>query len=856
MGDGRLQQHTGESMTSGGEHDHQPLPHHKRAWDQVDLLSSIIGRYVHVLHRHSDSWPSWDVAVKEDEDIHEVCLLVNQHLSKLGWLSKLTRSKDGWAMTVLPLPERQFPRKGGLVLFWVLSSLTLTLAADVWTRPVRQSGGWFSTSSFVDAFLGYAGPVLSVLAIATVVHWAVAKHHGVRAGTLMPVPDLTIALFAIGLFPHGWLLWPFGMLLIPSLPRMDARPWPDRASLGYTALSVPLVMGAGGVMLFVLGMFQTPEYIAATSAPLLTQPPVLLSLLSVELIHPDALTRLAWAHPWVHAGGFLMLMAWISLLPIPTFPGGRLLVARMGLFEARSSSTQSLLFVTALVFAYVFGVFTTFSLWYLVLALVLPLLFFFGNNLGSPVILDETKGLSESQHRRLGLLLLVVFLLLLPAQQPVVHGDSWDESMSVTVTSPPLAELLENGTWVSRSELRVTNPSYLAQPFAIDLRHEQRHVPWQAVWDCDGLDSWALNGNSGCGDVLLPGRTAIFWVNHTWEASSMPTKSNFTYIVELDGVVSLHEQTVMPSLEVVPSDHWFDVEAEPPQRCVNLHGVLTASNELNVSIDGVVLPNLTLESVQFVGGGLDMSLLTVPDRVCMSGVDPVVLDAASSTIQLNNDTFDVLKPMKEAHLQAFVPESGWLLDANTTAWGGLLDQGGVLQRGDVCAINTTMSNPPSPVSGPWVWDTNVREAGHMPSIEAGQPLTLNIDDGTNVSVCSDPFSPYPRLKFQVTQGPELLVNWLNTTTRFPTQPWALASNGTLLNAGMGSLSFTNPSNESVPFRLSREGGFGEEWSHDWDGTDLEPGTTSLNLAPPSSPLATMWVTFESNSFVLHLATYS
>ena len=850
------QQHTGESMTSEGEADRQPLPHQQQAWNQVELLSNIIGRYVHVLHSHSSSWPSWNVAPKDDEDIHEVNAVINGHLSRLGWLSKLTRAKDGWAMTVLPLPERQFPRKSGLVLFWVLSALTLTLASDVWMRPVRPSDGWFSSSTFVDAFVGYAGPVLIVLAIATTVHWAVARRYGVRAGTLMPVPDLTIALFAIGLFPHGWLLWPFGMLLIPSLPRMDARPWPDRASLGYTALSVPLVMATGGMMLFFLGIVQTPEYIASSSAPLLTQPPVLLSLISVELIQPDALTRLAWAHPWVHAGGFLMLMAWISLLPIPTFPGGRLLVARMGLFDARSSSTQSLLFVTALVFAYVFGVFSTFSLWYLVLALVLPLLFFFGNNLGSPIILDETKGLTEPQHRQLGLLLLVVFLFLLPAQQPVAHGDRWDDPMTVTVESPPLAEMLENGTWVARSELRVTNPSYLAQPFAIDLRHEQHQVPWQAVWDCDGLDSWALDGEDGCGDVLLPGRTAIFWVNHTWSAPNMPTRSNFTYVVELGGVVSLHEHSVMPSLEVVPSDHWYDIEAVPPQRCVDLNGVLTASDELNVSIAGVVLPELTLEAVQLVDGGLNQSFSEVVDRVCMSGVDPVVLEAALPTLRLNNDTFDVLKPMSERHLQAFVPEGGWLLNASTTAWGGLLDQGGVLQRGDICAINTTMSNPPSPTAGPWIWDTNVRAAGHMPSIEPGQPLRLTIDEGTNMSVCSDQFSPYPRLKFEVTQGPEMFVDWMNTTTRFPTQPWALASNGTLLNEGMGTLSLINPSNSSIPFRLSREGGFGDEWSHNWDGADLVSGTTTLSLVPPSSPLATMWMTFESNSFILHLATYS
>ena len=107
----------------------------------------------------------------------------------------------------------------------------------------------------------------------------------------------------------------------------------------------------------------------------------------------------------------LMLFAWVSILPIPTFPGGRLLIARMGMFEARSSSTQTLIFVTVLFCAYVFGVFETFSLWFLIFALLLPLLFFFGNDLRIPLILDETTG---RRHR--------AFLILASAASPPSPG--------------------------------------------------------------------------------------------------------------------------------------------------------------------------------------------------------------------------------------------------------------------------------------------------------------------------------------------------------------------------------------------------------------------------------------------------
>ncbi len=176
----------------------------------------------------------------------------------------------------------------------------------------------------------------------------VAARYGVRSGHLLPVPDFTIALFALGLFPSSWLIWPFGILLLPSMPRMDARPWPNRASLGFTALSVPVVLGVAGGVLMVLGISMTPEYLASSTMPLVSDTPLFLSLLASGVLESDAYIRLLWAHPWVHVGGMMMLFAWISILPVPTFPGGRILIARMGLLDARSSSTQSLILVLGL----------------------------------------------------------------------------------------------------------------------------------------------------------------------------------------------------------------------------------------------------------------------------------------------------------------------------------------------------------------------------------------------------------------------------------------------------------------------------------------------------------------------------
>ena len=86
------------------------------------------------------------------------------------------------------------------------------------------------------------------------------------------------------------------------------------------------------------------------------------------------------------------------------------------------------------------------SLWFLVYALLLPLLFLFGNDLRIPHIHDETTGLSETEHSRMGLLLLLVFVLLLPAGPPGIHETGWDDPLTHQLVAPEAAVLQEDGT--------------------------------------------------------------------------------------------------------------------------------------------------------------------------------------------------------------------------------------------------------------------------------------------------------------------------------------------------------------------------------------------------------------------------
>ena len=142
------------------------------------------------------------------------------------------------------------------------------------------------------------------------------------------------------------------------------------------------------------------------------------------------LLKTSWSHPFTLVGTTLMFFGWISLLPIPTFPGGRILIARMGIPEARSGSTQVMLLMVVLLFAFLFGAFSEWSIWVPVVALCASLLITKGSDPRLPIVLDDFKGLPDVDHRRIGIILFMAFMFALPSQIPFSMDDDWDEEIS------------------------------------------------------------------------------------------------------------------------------------------------------------------------------------------------------------------------------------------------------------------------------------------------------------------------------------------------------------------------------------------------------------------------------------------
>jgi len=838
--------------------DLEQMDAHKKSWDQYALLANILEREYYLIEQVGGRWPSWIIDVKQDRDVHESLKKVNHHLDKLGWMVRLTEDEP-WLVTILPVPDRQFPPRTMHYFLWAMTALTATLAGSIWIENSSPSEGWFGHGLFIDSFIGFTLPVLATLFIASVIQVKAAAKQGLRVGHIAPIPDISIAFWSVGLFSPSSLIWPFGLLLISSLPRMSSRPWDNRAQLGTISLIVPSIMICSGFVLWAIGLFLTPELVNLISAPRSIEPPLIVELIAVAFFD-DIHIRLAWAHPLAKAGSVLTFFGWVSLLPIPTFPGGRLMVSRLGSVMARNSGTQVRLFFVILIFAWLFNAFDGFSVWTLVLVLILPFLYYLGGEPRIPIILDEPAGLDAKTEKRLGIFFFLFFMLALPSQSPVLLQDEWQSPLEFQFDEIEAASMGDDGVWMTNLTIQVVNPSFVEQSYAIDVIRDggQSIGEWQYEWNCKGEDKLDVNG-FGCGEDLLPGRVATFALNISWShPDHSPMGENFSLVLWTEEGYKLQTLQVSPALAVYPISDWSIVEDNGEiKRCIKILGNLGPDDSLLVNFPNENTAFTTETRLYWIEGQTDMNanLSEMPDEICVIGLDPIILRAWDlNHISINGNIFAGTMPAKP--LTAIVPHDGWrLFSDELRGFGAEFSIGGLLTQGEQCPIDSHISTPPSPMDGEWIWDMSVRDAGQVPLIENETNLTLLMEDGINVSLCQNQLNPNPQMTFAVEQGPELILVRSNINYRLWTNIWAAAINGTLIASNsISTFSFYNPSNISVPVMVTHEGS-GSQWQIINSSSSLEQGLTEYNFAPSNSTFSTMWISHQDGSVVIHLGSY-
>ena len=785
--------------------DEELIHAHKDSWSTRELMGKILSRHCHVLEDIGGRVPTYLVTEKQDESMHDALVEINKHLSKLSYSARLYPD-DPWIIQLIPDPTRQWPSPRFVASMWILSMLTTLLAGEMWMDGARPKDGWFVSNVTLDAFLGYTLPLFSALIVASFVQKKIAAQKGVHLPHLFPIPG------------PAMIWWPFGILGFASLPRSDARLWPDRSSLGVTALSAPLVMILTGMSFILIGLNLTPDIVPLLSTPLAVELPLIIQLIGLSMEGETALLlKTSWAHPLTRVGMTLTFLGWVSLLPIPTFPGGRILIARMGIPEARSGSTQVMLLLVVLLFAVLFGAFAGWNIWVPIVALTASLLITKGSDPRLPIVLDDFKGLPEIDHRRLGVILFMSFMLALPSQIPFYEDNYWDEEIIWEIGDDKLT--IEEG-WFNQT-ITVSNPSLIVQDWEITYLGGLYGSSELSVLDCKSGEVKSENTCSGTIDPLdkINVEFSLHWME-LWNTSSM----EISWLVGKEIISS----SVRPDYSAYPIGMWeFNGDLDDPETCISIK---SKSETLNVSADTRVASwdNLNQE------GNITISN---ENQICLqslSGDDMAWVSEMEFSI--DNATF---KSGYNQQNEIAISDEGVLLNEDELLFSqsvlALNHEGNCLEFG-------TPSPPLFSENETRIWNMSILPVALNRLEQSNDSIVLYAEEGSNITDCESIYNP---TIYTVSKGPTLIIG----TGEERTQHWI----GTV-EFDDNLLLIENPMSYDVPLLIEFDGD-GPQWDVSTD-IILESGqSTSVSATAPLTGHSYSWLELDDGDVILHLVNH-
>ena len=823
----------------------------KKAWSQKDLLQHIVSRYFDVLEELGDMWPSWLVRVRieneEMENPHDALVGLNLHLNELDWMARLSRDEP-WKVTIFPSPPSLFTLGNDHRLyFWLASLFSTWIMGIVWLLPLHAGSEWTDSDIIRAGLLSYAVPMMAVLALADFVHRTVATRLGVRVGGLLPIA-----------LPIPYPGWPFALFAIPNHPRMESMPWADRRRLGWISMAAPVTILICGMGLVILGLWLTPIERSIGSQPNRLTFGLLPQLIASFMWDADVLSlKSAWAHPIALAGHGLMLVAWISLLPIPTFPGGRIIVAMSGMESARSQGVQILLFISLLSLGFLLGAFTGHVIWTFVVIAGGMLIASQGGDERIPVILDDIRPLNEDSGRRLSMILVVSLLMMMPAEMPTLEEDDWGSDLEWKWPSEVYYTDFNSSGGFS---ITVSNPGLLTQDWQITASSEGGVEDWNISWAC-GEEVTGLE--QGCnGKLSAEGKKVVHFEWFTPELATSPS----TLIITIENGEDERDVQIRPDFDItLAQPFWqFSGDQQSPVLCTALE-VSKDSNSFNLSLgsepsasnSAVLWSIVEPQSTSVVSNS---SKFTVP--VCIEGeAGSMQTDISSLRLRIITDDGEMQSwALGEPDLTPtfILPTNGWRFGddgspglnwTNSSEWyitGAMGWQHGddLMVSEDLdCSSGGTWRQASVSEEG-WRWDSDLQKRVDWPNLSATN-LTWTGSVGGLLHQCGEDSTSW-----ELVDGPPVIMmdsgiprmDWIE-------KGWAFNSS----EAGSLEISFRDI-DDSLSFD-ERYHGNGTGWAQHGVVNDGVEVTLTLNWQA-SDDILVAWMELKDGQVQLHLAAWA
>ncbi|MEO2179596.1 MAG: hypothetical protein ABGX11_05470, partial [Candidatus Poseidoniia archaeon] len=539
--------------------------------------------------------------------------------------------------------------------------------------------------------------------------------------------------------------------------------------------------------------------------------------------------KLQWIHPTGLAGIALSLAGWALLLPIPGFPGDRILHALIGPGDMQEGSNQTSIFIATLGFALLIFISTEYWPW-LLLAAIAAWRRFSPEQMPSPFVVDEYAGLDEIQMRQIASLTLIILLLGYPGLEPSYEMEDWDKGLSTE--SWPTHIFFEDGN----TEVELSLEPVGVMPVSGWLQMRIEGAPFGG-WQ---IDSECMDEREVCrfDDITqaTPGSVSVSMNRDQMEAS----EQTFRLVILLDVADHVSEYTIVfhPTGVTSPIDPlWVMVEdTQTPRICVEI--MVVEGDYVNLTNYD---PFWSFENETSLGPGIH--------DLCMRGHE-----GALQSLSLRDDQYRRLGPsisLSRENLSndvLFLPIEGTqpIIQVSDGVWRipewFESNSEYVIARGESGSAFCPSTDVIAEVnaSGDWVRDLADRSSILLPAGEIDN-ATLRFSASGWLALCQ---GTTMLASYRVVEGPDVMVDPGTLSSRMPN----------------GEFSIVNRENTSMSISL--------DWTGDavaWDNWEAwapsevaAMSSVTANASVHGAPFAwwAAWVTADEDGITLHFAARS
>ena len=786
--------------------------------EQQEQLEVLCSRYF-VLGSQGLAEYSWEVNGREGRSPSASLRSLNRHLKDLSLIAVLDEgdppllSVGGLPSQVMVMPAWQ------QALVWVLVTGFVTMAGALWVTHLNPAPAVLELAVLQTSLVFFALPVMGSVLLASYARIFVSDAFEVESNHLIPLA-----------FPVMSPEWPFSLISAIGQMRPDLHPLPNRRALGFIELTTPTVMFVCGSILTLLGLGMTPNQPPSyEAAPIVVDTNSLVDILGSVILSSDVALKLQWIHPTGLAGIALSLAGWALLLPIPGFPGDRILHALIGPGDMQEGSNQTSIFIATLGFALLIFISTEYWPW-LLLAAIAAWRRFSPEQMPSPFVVDEYAGLDEIQMRQIASLTLVILLLGYPGLEPSYEMEDWDKGLSTE--SWPTHILFENGG----AEVELTLEPVGVMPVSGWLQMRIEGAPFGG-WQ---IDSECMDEREVCrfDDITQasPGSVSVSMNRDQMEAS----EQTFRLVILLDVADYVTEYVIVfqPTGVTSPIDPlWVMVEdTQTPRICVEI---------MVVEDDYVNLTNYdpfwSFENETSLGPGIH--------DLCMRGHE-----GALQSLSLRDDQYRRIGPsisLSRENLSndvLFLPIEGTqpIIQVSDGVWRipewFESDSEYVIARGEAGSAFCPSTDVIAEVNASGDWDRDLADRSSI-LLPAGKidNATLRFSASGWLALCQ---GTTMLTSYRVVEGPDVMVDPGTLSSRMPN----------------GEFSIVNRGNTSMPISL--------DWTGDavaWDNWEAwapsevaAMSSVTANASVHGSPSAwwAAWVTADEDGITLHFAARS